>query len=148
MDERNAQLQQQGMLVIGLAALFLTRTALGRSFYAVGGNPHAAVDLQAEAVYGLTEFYRGEIAKGRLVAGTGSPHAPAELTVALMMAARRNIVVEAERMRRGEWPMTLSHRLSGSTLGIFGLGSIGSIVARAGAGLGFGGWAGRGPATR
>ena len=32
------------------------------------GNPHAAVDLQAEAVYGLTEFYRAEIAKGRLVA--------------------------------------------------------------------------------
>jgi D-3-phosphoglycerate dehydrogenase len=67
---------------------------------------------------------------------SNSPHAPAELTVALMMAARRNIVVEAERMRRGEWPMTLSHRLAGSTLGIFGLGSIGSIVARAGAGLG------------
>ena len=39
-------------------------------------------------------------------------------------------------MRRGEWPVTLSHRLSGSTLGIFGLGSIGSIVARAGAGMG------------
>lgn len=31
------------IVVIGLAALFLTRTALGRSFYAVGGNPHAAV---------------------------------------------------------------------------------------------------------
>jgi D-3-phosphoglycerate dehydrogenase len=39
-------------------------------------------------------------------------------------------------MRRGEWPATLSHRLSGSTLGIFGLGAIGSIVAKAGAGLG------------
>jgi D-3-phosphoglycerate dehydrogenase len=30
----------------------------------------------------------------------------------------------------------LSHRLSGSTLGIFGLGTIGSLVARAGAGMG------------
>ena len=39
-------------------------------------------------------------------------------------------------MRRGDWPCTLSHRLSGSTLGIFGLGTIGSIVARAGAGMG------------
>ena len=67
---------------------------------------------------------------------SNSPHAPAELTVALMLAARRNIVVEAERMRRGEWPCTLSHRLAGSTLGIFGLGTIGSLVARAGAGLG------------
>ncbi|NBE08495.1 N-acetyl-gamma-glutamyl-phosphate reductase [Paragemmobacter ruber] len=35
------------------------------------GQPHAALDLQAEAVYGLTEFYRDEIAKARLVAGTG-----------------------------------------------------------------------------
>jgi N-acetyl-gamma-glutamyl-phosphate reductase len=35
------------------------------------GQPHTAVDLQAEAVYGLTEFYRAEIAKARLVAGTG-----------------------------------------------------------------------------
>lgn len=35
------------------------------------GNPHAAVDIQKEAVYGLTEFYREEIAAARLVAGTG-----------------------------------------------------------------------------
>lgn len=67
---------------------------------------------------------------------SNSPHSPAELTVALMVASRRNIVVEAERMRRGEWPGTLSHRIAGSTLGIFGLGAIGSIVAAAGAGMG------------
>lgn len=67
---------------------------------------------------------------------SNSPVAPAELTVALMVASRRNIALEAERMRRGEWPCTLSHRLSGSTLGIFGLGTIGSLVARAGAGMG------------
>ena len=35
------------------------------------GQPHTAVDLQQEAVYGLTEFYRDAIAKARLVAGTG-----------------------------------------------------------------------------
>ena len=35
------------------------------------GQPHTAVDLQKEAVYGLTEFYRADIAKARLVAGTG-----------------------------------------------------------------------------
>jgi N-acetyl-gamma-glutamyl-phosphate reductase len=35
------------------------------------GQPHTAVDLQKEAVYGLTEFYRDAIAKARLVAGTG-----------------------------------------------------------------------------
>ena len=35
------------------------------------GKAHAAVELQEEAVYGLTEFYRDEIRAARLVAGTG-----------------------------------------------------------------------------
>ncbi|PTX48632.1 N-acetyl-gamma-glutamyl-phosphate reductase [Gemmobacter caeni] len=35
------------------------------------GQPHAAPELQAEAVYGLTEFYREDIRSARLVAGTG-----------------------------------------------------------------------------
>src|SRR5215831_15006964 len=67
---------------------------------------------------------------------SNSPVAPAELAIALMVASRRNIALEAERMRRGDWPCTLSHRMRGSTLGIFGLGAIGSLVAEAGRGLG------------
>ena len=67
---------------------------------------------------------------------SGSPEAPAELAVALMLAARRNVVIEAPRMQRGEWPVTLSYRLRGSTLGIFGLGHIGRLVAEVGRGLG------------
>jgi D-3-phosphoglycerate dehydrogenase len=67
---------------------------------------------------------------------SNSPEAPAELTVALIVASRRNIALEAERMKRGEWPCTLSHRLRGSTLGIYGLGFIGQLVAEAGVGLG------------
>lgn len=35
------------------------------------GQPHSAVELQKEAVYGLTEFYRDAIRNARLVAGTG-----------------------------------------------------------------------------
>lgn len=35
------------------------------------GRPHGAMDLQPEAVYGLTEFYREQIRTARLVAGTG-----------------------------------------------------------------------------
>jgi N-acetyl-gamma-glutamyl-phosphate reductase len=35
------------------------------------GHPHLALDLQAEAVYGLTEIYREAIRNARLVAGTG-----------------------------------------------------------------------------
>jgi D-3-phosphoglycerate dehydrogenase len=67
---------------------------------------------------------------------SNSPVAPAELTLALILAARRNVALETQRMQRGEWPCTLSHRLRGSTLGIFGLGAIGELVAQAGRGLG------------
>src|SRR5438552_2275295 len=67
---------------------------------------------------------------------SNSPVAPAELTLALIVASRRNVALEAERMKRGDWPCTLSHRLRGSTLGIFGLGAIGELVAEGGRGLG------------
>src|SRR5712692_5660012 len=67
---------------------------------------------------------------------SNSPVAPAELTLSLIMSSRRNVALEAERMRRGDWPCTLSHRLRGSTLGIFGLGAIGQLVAEGGRGLG------------
>ncbi len=67
---------------------------------------------------------------------SNSPVAPAELALALIMTARRNVALEAQRMKRGEWPCTLSHRLRGSTLGIFGLGAIGALVAEGGRGLG------------
>lgn len=67
---------------------------------------------------------------------SNSPDAPAELTVALIVASRRNIALEAERMKRGDWPCTLSHRLSGSILGIYGLGFIGQLVAKSMAGMG------------
>jgi D-3-phosphoglycerate dehydrogenase len=73
-----------------------------------------------------------EVATGTLA----SPVAPAELTIALILAARRNVVVEAERMRRGELPVTMSHRLRGGTLGIWGLGTIGALVAPIGPALG------------
>jgi len=67
---------------------------------------------------------------------SNSPVAPAELSLALILASRRNVALEADRMRRGEWPCTLSHRLRGSTLGIYGLGAIGQLVAEGGRGLG------------
>src|SRR5438105_5967695 len=67
---------------------------------------------------------------------SNSPIAPAELALALIVASRRNVAFEAERMKRGDWPCTLSYRLRGSTLGIFGLGAIGQLVAEGGRGLG------------
>lgn len=50
------------------------------------GNPHAALEQQAEAVYGLTEFYREEIANARLVAGTGCNAATGQFALRPLIA--------------------------------------------------------------
>ncbi|MEL7125485.1 MAG: N-acetyl-gamma-glutamyl-phosphate reductase [Pseudomonadota bacterium] len=51
------------------------------------GNPHAAIEMQGEAVYGLTEFYRDEIAGARLVAGTGCNAATGQFALRPLIAA-------------------------------------------------------------
>lgn len=51
------------------------------------GKPHAAPELQAEAVYGLTEFYREEIESARLVAGTGCNAAAGQYALRPLIAA-------------------------------------------------------------
>jgi len=51
------------------------------------GNAHAAPDLQREAVYGLTEFYRDDIASARLVAGTGCNAATGQFALRPLIAA-------------------------------------------------------------
>ena len=52
------------------------------------GNPHAAVEKQGEAVYGLTEFYRDEIAGARLVAGTGCNAATGQFVLRPLIAGK------------------------------------------------------------
>lgn len=51
------------------------------------GNEHAALEQQKEAVYGLTEFYREEIAGARLVAGTGCNAATGQFALRPLIAA-------------------------------------------------------------
>lgn len=51
------------------------------------GKPHAAVELQKEAVYGLTEFYRDDIRNARLVAGTGCNAATGQYAIRPLIEA-------------------------------------------------------------
>ncbi|SFA78928.1 N-acetyl-gamma-glutamyl-phosphate reductase [Poseidonocella pacifica] len=55
--------------IVDLSADFRLRDP--SAYQAWYGNAHAATEIQKEAVYGLTEFYRDEIRNARLVAGTG-----------------------------------------------------------------------------
>ncbi|MEO6298686.1 MAG: N-acetyl-gamma-glutamyl-phosphate reductase [Paracoccaceae bacterium] len=50
------------------------------------GQPHTQPALQAEAVYGLTEFYRSDIAKARLVSGTGCNAATGQFALLPLIA--------------------------------------------------------------
>ena len=51
------------------------------------GNAHTALEQQAEAVYGLTEFYRNDIHGARLVAGTGCNAATGQYILRPLIAA-------------------------------------------------------------
>ena len=52
-----------------------------------------------------------------------------ELTFGLMLAVMRRITQSDRAMRRGEWPLVLGYVLKGKTIGILGLGKIGTQVA-------------------
>ncbi len=51
------------------------------------GQPHTQPGLQKEAVYGLTEFYRDDIRKARLVAGTGCNAAAGQFALCPLIVA-------------------------------------------------------------
>ncbi len=61
--------------------------------------------------------------------GSGSPYATAELTWALILAAMRRIPQEVENLKKGGWQQTVGRGLRGRTLGVYGLGRIGTVVA-------------------
>ncbi len=52
-----------------------------------------------------------------------------EIAFGLMIAVMRRIPQSDQAMRRGEWPLVLGYVLKGKTLGILGLGKIGTEVA-------------------
>jgi phosphoglycerate dehydrogenase-like enzyme len=56
-------------------------------------------------------------------------NAVAELTIAFLLALARPIVEGHERAARGEWPVLAGREIAGRTLGVLGLGRIGSLVA-------------------
>ena len=61
-------------------------------------------------------------------AGTPS-YAAAELTWGLVLAAMRQIPQQMAALKSGNWQIGVGHTLRGKTLGIYGYGRIGSVVA-------------------
>ena len=67
--------------------------------------------------------------------GVGAPSV-AELTIGLMLALARAIPISDRRVRDGRWEHVEGPELAGKTLGLLGLGAIGSYVARLGRAMG------------
>lgn len=85
------------------------------------GPRNAAIDLAAARQEGIT------------VCATGyDPSPTSELTWALILAAARNLPSEVGSMRAGGWQLGVGTGLAGKTLGLLGLGNLGSRVAKVG----------------
>lgn len=118
----------------GVIVAMRERTPFGRELLAAlpdlrllmtTGMRNASIDLEAASEFGVT------------VCGTRSPgHATAELAFALIQNLARGLTTEIESVRAGGWQVGLGRDLRGATLGVIGLGRLGSQVA--GFGLAFG----------
>jgi phosphoglycerate dehydrogenase-like enzyme len=89
------------------------------------GMRNASIDVEAAQALGIT------------VCGTrGLPTPTAELTWALILAVVRRVPREDRATREGQWQVTLGEGLHGKTLGVIGLGNLGSQVAHVGKAFG------------
>jgi phosphoglycerate dehydrogenase-like enzyme len=89
------------------------------------GSANAAIDVAAAGELGI------------VVCGTGGLTAPTvELTWALILALTRHVPFEDRAMREGGWQTTIGSELEGRTLGVIGLGRLGSRVATIGLAFG------------
>jgi D-3-phosphoglycerate dehydrogenase len=70
----------------------------------------------------------GVIVSSSQHAGTPS-YAAAELTWALVLAAMRQVPQQMSALKAGKWQIGVGNTLRGKTLGIYGYGRIGSVVA-------------------
>lgn len=89
------------------------------------GMRNAAIDLEACRARGIP------------VVGTeGSSHSTPELAFGMMISLARHMHIENQRMREGSWITTLGTELHGKTLGILGLGRLGTRMAQFGRAFG------------
>jgi D-3-phosphoglycerate dehydrogenase len=92
--------------------------------------PHIDVDACTEL---------GVVVSSSMHAGTPS-YAAAELTWALVLAAMRQVPQQVAALKAGTWQVGVGHTLRGKTLGVYGYGRIGRVVARYGNAFGMNVW--------
>jgi phosphoglycerate dehydrogenase-like enzyme len=92
---------------------------------ASSGPGNATIDAEAAAQRGIE------------VVHTGYSSTPTiEFTWAMILAMARNIAAENRSLRDGGWQLSLGTELAGKTLGLLGLGHVGSAVGEIGRAFG------------
>jgi phosphoglycerate dehydrogenase-like enzyme len=97
------------------ASLFQKLPAL--EYISQTGNHAYHIDMDAATAHGV------------VVSLAPGGNSTTEITFGLMLDVMRRISYSDSAMRRGEWPLVLGYVLKGKTLGILGLGKIGTEVA-------------------
>ena len=97
------------------------------------GMRNASFDMAALKDRGITVCGTGGPAN---VPGGGGNEDTAELAWGLILGAMRRIAEDHAFMRLGGWQTRIGHRVAGKTLGLLGLGRLGSAVARVGLAFG------------
>jgi phosphoglycerate dehydrogenase-like enzyme len=97
------------------------------------GMRNASFDMAALKDRGVTVTGTGGPAN---VPGGGGNEDTAELAWGLILGAMRRIAEDHQLMRQGGWQTRIGHRVAGKTLGLLGLGRLGSAVARVGLAFG------------
>jgi phosphoglycerate dehydrogenase-like enzyme len=95
----------------------LLRTLPDLEFISQTGNHAYHIDIEAATRAGI------------IIALAPGGNSTTELTFGLMIGVMRRIPQSDQAMRRGQWPLVLGYVLKGKTLGILGLGKIGTEVA-------------------
>jgi len=85
------------------------------------GLRNASFDMEAASDMGIP-----------VCGASGAGEGPTELTWGLILSLMRHIHEEDKRSREGSWGTTVGVGLKGKTLGLIGLGHIGSLVAKVG----------------
>jgi phosphoglycerate dehydrogenase-like enzyme len=107
----------------------LTRAIIERlprlKLIASTASRNASIDVAAAAEHGVTVTHTGYDSSSTV-----------ELTWALILRSARHVAAESASLRSGGWQHTIGDGLRGKTLGVLGLGNIGSEVARLGLSFG------------
>lgn len=90
------------------------------------------IKLIAQTGSGIAHIDMEEVNKRKIPVATtkGSVAAVTELSFAMILACSRNLVGLHNETVKGLWPVSMGTNIKGKTLGIIGLGSIGSSVAK------------------